>query len=623
MSFDTIHGNTLVLCLVFLIAVPSFVLADTGPEADIVLLNGSVYTVAYGTDWDSSPQESIALKGDSILAINTSQSMKPYIGPQTRVYDLQGKMVLPGFVDTHIHLGLAAQLMAGVDLLNCTSIEEIQQNLSDYTSQHKDMAVIRGFGWKYFLFNASGPDKAMIDAVIPDKPVILTAFDGHSTWVNSKALEIAEITGSTPDPKGGKIEKDAEQNPTGVLHEMAATELVTSKVPPLSTSQITEMLSVLLPKAAAYGITTVDDAAVTPEVILAFSDLEDAGKLPVRVFGEMVVIPDLGEEELPALVAARALQSPGGLGNGTERYLDDLFAIMKGDSVGFVPVSETSPYRDSSGLFRLETGKLFLDGVIEGHTGYLIEPYADQPSENGTINWDPETFTQVIEDLDRMGFQVDIHAIGDGAVRLSLDAYENAREQNGIRDSRHKISHIQLINASDIPRLGSEGVIAALQPNWEYYDQNFANTSVPFLGKDRAEQMYTLQSILDSGGVVAFGTDYPVGTDYLTYNPLDGIRTSITRLPLPPESRVTKPYRISEAVDLKTAIESATYWGAYTNFMENRAGSLQEGKLADVVVLDRDLFTLPPRDINKAQVVATYLEGKEVFVDPSFSALVS
>lgn len=604
----------LTLCLLLLLLIQGIASAEQ-EYADTVLLNGSVYTVEPGTDWDQTPCEAIALKGNAILAVDKSAAIESYIGPHTTVYNLSGKMVLPGFIDTHIHLGLAAQLMAGVDLVNCSSVSDIQDSLRTYAQEHQQILVIRGFGWNYFLFQDSGPDKDLIDQVISDKPVILTSFDGHSIWVNSKALELAGIGPETPDPRGGKIDRDAQGNPTGVLHEMSAANLVIDKVPPLTPSQFKDVLTTLLPQAASYGITTADDAAVTPGIIEAFTELEEEGALPVRIFGEIVAIPELGEAEIPAMVAASDLADPF-FEIGTD-YGDDLPAALHGNSSRYIPVQSTSDYTDSSGLFRIQTGKLFLDGVIEGHTGYLLEPYADQPGSNGTINWDPETFTQMIVDLDRLGFQIDIHAIGDGAVRMCLDAYEQAREMNGVRDSRHKISHIQLIADSDIPRLKDNGIIAALQPNWFYYDANFENVSVPYLGEERADRMYTLKTLLENGAIVAFGTDYPVGTDYLTFNPLDGIRTAVTRLPLPPDSPVTAPYRPQELIDLKTALESATYWGAYTNFMENQTGSLVPGKYADVIVLDRDLFSIPLEEINQARVVATYLEGKMVFMDPS------
>ena len=613
----------LVICLLP-VTLTGLVFADEPPGsefADIVLMNGTVYTVEYGTDWQETPQEAIAIHGRSILAVDTNSGIKQYIGPDTQVHDLMGKMVLPGFIDTHIHLGAAAQIMAGVDLLSCTSLSEIQSNLSDYAEKNKDVPVIRGFGWNYFLFNESGPHKEMLDEVISNKPVILTSFDGHATWVNSRALEIAKITDSTPDPTGGKIERDAEGNPTGVLREMAASNLVTSKVPPLTIAQIKEMLEKILPKASEAGITTADDAAVSPEIISAFADLEDEGKLPVRVFGEIVALPELGVEEIPLMEAERSIFYPGypTIEEGYS-YIDDLPGLLDGESSYNITLSTLPDYSDDEGLFRIQTGKLFLDGVIEGHTGYLIEPYTDEPSTYGTINWDVNKFQDMIEALDSLGFQIDIHAIGDGAVRMCLDAYQNAQEKNGIRDSRHKISHIQLIDPTDVHRIHDLGIIAALQPNWFYYDENFDHVSLPYLGKERAHQMYALKTILDSGGMVAFGTDYPVGTDYLTYNPLDGIRTAVSRLPLPPDSPITEPYRPEELIDLKTAIEAYTYWGAYTNFMENSTGTLEQVKLADIVVLDSDIFSLPPEDINKAKVIATYLEGKQVFADAEFSA---
>jgi len=590
-------------------------------HADIVLMNGTVYTVQYGTDWPDTPQEAIAIHGRTILAVDSNNGIEPYIGPETQVHDLKGKMVLPGFIDTHIHLGAAAQIMAGVDLLPCTSPSEIQSTIRDYAEKNKDIPVIRGFGWNYFLFNESGPHKEMLDQVISDKPVILTSFDGHATWVNSRALEIAGITGSTPEPTGGKIERDSDGNPTGVLREMAASNLVTNKVPPLTIAQIKEMLEKILPRAAEAGITTADDAAVSPEIISAFADLEDEGKLPVRVFGEIVALPELGVEEIPLMEAERSIFYLGypAIEEGYS-YIDDLPGLLDGESQYNVTLSTIPDYSDDEGLFRIQTGKLFLDGVVEGHTGYLIEPYADEPSTYGTINWDVNKFQDMIEALDSLGFQIDIHAIGDGAVRMCLDAYQNAQEKNGVRDSRHKISHIQLIDPSDVHRIHDLGIIAALQPNWFYYDENFEHVSLPYLGEERVHRMYSLKTILDSGAMVAFGTDYPVGTDYLTYNPLDGIRTAVTRLPLPPDSPITEPYHPEELIDLKTAIEAYTYWGAYTNFMENSTGTLEKGKLADIVVLDKDLFSMPLTDINKARVAATYLEGKKVYADADFSA---
>jgi len=583
--------------------------------ADLVLTNGSVYTVKVGTDWNSSPYEAIAIKGDKILSTGTTDDMNQFTGPETKVYDLKGKMVLPGFIDTHIHFGLAAQLRAGANLSSCQTVSDYQNTLKEYANSHQDEEVIRGFGWSYVPFTDKGPLKETIDEVIPDKPVILVSFDTHSCWVNSKALEIAGIDASSPNPDTGKIERDDQGNPTGTLREPGAMNLVNNKVPPISPDKIQEMLEETLQKASALGVTTADDALVIPDIIEAYSNLENEDHLPVRIFGEIIAIPELGEDEIPVMKIAGVGNIIDHLSRSEGWYTNILPDAMKENITTdeSVNIENVSDYLDNLGLFRLRTAKLFVDGVIESHTGYLLEPYTDQPDNYGMTNWNKTDYDNMISALDKDGFQIDVHAIGDGAVRMALDGYENAGNTNGVRDSRHKISHIQLINKTDIPRLSELGVIAALQPNWFYYDQNYNTISLPSLGEDRASHMYSLRSLIDSGDRVAFGTDWPAGTDYLTINPLDGIKTAVTRLPLPPDSNITIPYGPEERIDLKTAIEDYTYSGAYTNFMENLTGSLETGKLADIIVIDKNLFNLTPEDINKAHVVATYLEGKKVF----------
>jgi len=609
--------NTLYTIFLILISIISCSMLPVYADqyADTVLLNGTVYTVEPGTNWPEDPGEAVAIQGNNILSVNSTSDIRQYIGPKTVVHDLAGKMVLPGFIDSHIHFGASAELTFGVNLSACHSVSEVQQLLADYYSEHPDIDVIRGFGWNYYIFNKTGPNKAFIDTVIPDIPVILISFDGHASWVNSKTLEVGEITADTPDPEGGKIEHDASGNPIGVLREMAASNLVTSKVTPLSPDEIEEKLMDILPKAAAYGITTADDAALTPEMILAYSDLESQGRLPVRIFGEMVAVPNFGTEQIALMELEQDIFSSYSSDNKSNQ--SDEITLNRGmANTSDHQLQSIQDLKDTKGLFRLETGKLFLDGVVEGHTGYLLSPYTDQPDTKGMINWNVSRFDEMIRVLDSEGFQVDIHSIGDGAVRLCLDAYQKARDENGERDARHKISHIQLINSSDIPRLKSLGIVASLQPNWFYYDNNFKNVSLPYLGSDRAEHMYTLKTLQDNDIPVAFGSDWPVGTDYLTFNPLDGIRTAVTRLPLPSDSLYKKPYRPEERIDLQHAIEAYTYTGAYTDFMENSTGTIEPGKRADIIVIDKDLFTIPPGDINKAHVVATYLEGKQVYSDP-------
>jgi predicted amidohydrolase YtcJ len=273
-------------------------------------------------------------------------------------------------------------------------------------------------------------------------------------------------------------------------------------------------------------------------------------------------------------------------------------------------VDERNNY--SSGLAQMKAAKLFLDGVVEGHTALLLVPYIDRSGFKSSPIWKPETFNDTIAALDKAGFQIEVHALGDGAVRMVLDAYQRAMEKNGRRDSRLKIAHNVLVSPQDLPRFKALGVIPVMQSNWFYYDSTFKTNNLAYLGPDRAEHMMPMKSLIDSGAIVAIGTDFPV-SDYPTMNPLDEIKTGVTRLPLPPESNITKPYWPEERVDLKTMIECATINGAYASFMENDTGSLEVGKLADLIVIDRNLFKVPAQDINKAQVVTTIQEGREVF----------
>jgi len=544
-------------------------------KADLILLNGTVYTVDEKVNWDKQPQQAIAIAGKKIAYVGNSSGSKEYIGPKTRIVDLKGKMVLPGFIEAHMHPSGAAFLMAGVSLLNATTSEGYLKLIKDYALENPNASVIRGFGWNHPAFGPNGPTKELLDSVVPDKPVILVALDGHSAWVNSKALEMAGITNKTLDPSGGTIERDSKGNPSGTLREKSAIDPVVSKLPPLSEVEISQGLMRILGMAKEFGITTATDSGVFDEKTMdAYSNLDKEGKLDVRIRGEQVLDPGLGVKQIPALVAER------------NNY--------------------------SSGLAQMKTAKLFMDGVVEGHTALLLEPYIDRPGFKSSPVWKADVFNDTVTALDKAGFQIEVHAVGDGAVRMVLDAYQRAMEKNGKRDSRHKIAHNVLVSPQDLPRFKTLGVIPVMQPNWFYYDSTFEKNNLAFLGPERAEHMMPMKSLIDSGAIVAIGTDFPV-SDYPTMNPLDEIKTGVTRLPLPPDSNITKPYWPEERVDLKTVIECATINGAYVSFMENETGSLEVGKLADLIVIDRDLFKAPVQDINKAEVLTTILEGREVY----------
>jgi len=567
----------IVMALAMILALSTTSLSQpTNPGANLVLLNGTIYTVNEKIDWDKQPQEAIAINGTRIAYVGNDSGALDFIGPKSRVIDLQGKTVLPGFIDSHMHPSIAGSLMSGVILVNAKTSDEYLKLVKTYAMEHPNASVIRGFGWVHDAFGPNGPTKELLDSIVPDKPVVLVNIDTHSIWVNSNALEMAGITKDTPDPTGGVIERDLEGNPSGTLEEPSAENLVGSRLPPLSNEEIMQGLVKVLDMARGDGITTASDSnIINEELMKAYSNLDKDGKLNVRIRGEQLCDPKLGESQVPALVAER------------NNYSSDLLCM--------------------------KTAKLLMDGVTEAHTALLLEPYADRPGFKGTPVWDPETFNETIAALDRAGFQIEVHSIGDGAVHMTLNAYENAIKENGRRDSRHKVAHVALLSPQDLPRFKALGSIPVLSPNWFYYDSNYETNNLPNLGPERAEHMYPMKSIVDSGATVATGTDFPAGGDYLTMNPLDGIRTGIVRLPLAQDTNVTKPLWPEEKVDLKTLIECATINGAYAAFLENETGSLEVGKMADLIVLDKDLFKLPAEDINKARVLNTILEGREVY----------
>lgn len=548
--------------------------------SDLVLLNGTVYTVNINTNWDRHPLQALAISGKRIVYVGDDRAARAFIGPDTEVIDLCGKMVLPGFIDAHIHPMISVMLMAGVDLTDVSTSIDYIRKVKDYAEKNSDAKVIRGFGWNYPPFNATGPTRELLDGVVSDKPVLLTAIDGHSYWANSKALEMANITRDTPDPAGGRIERDPETGePSGTLRESACFMLISSSLPPIGQDEIKQGLAQVLDMASSEGITTLHDSAVILNQVSSYSDLEKEGKLNVRVFGEMYCNQALGLDQIPYLMVERS--------------------------------------NHSTGLFRLKTAKLFADGIIESHTGFLLEPYADMPGFRGTPVWTPEAFGNMTSALDREGFQIEVHCMGDGAVRMSLDAFENARKENGPRDSRHKIAHIEIVSPDDLPRFKFLGVIPVLQPIWFYYTPFIDSVTLPALGRERTAGIYPMKSLIDSGSIVACGTDWPLAVDYLTLRPLDSIRTGAVGLPLSGENNTIRQFHPEERVDLKTMVEAATYNGAYASFMENETGSLKAGNLADLVVIDKDIFKMPVEDINSARVLMTVLEGREAFRDSS------
>ncbi len=543
---------------------------DAKPQpADLVLRGGAVYTVDASRSW----AEAVAVRAGRIVYVGTDAGLLPWIGPQTRRVDLKGKMLLPGFHDSHVHLASGGIELGECDLNGMTKEDEILGALKAYAERNPQKKWLRGGGWPLTL-SGGNPHKSLLDKIVADRPVILDAFDGHSSWCNSRALEIAGITKETPDPPRGRIERDpATGQPTGTLRE-AARRLVFNKAPPYTHDEYVTGLRRGLEMANRFGITSVQEARVTDQHLNAFAELDKSGELTVRAVGSMWFDVAKGMSQIPQYVEWRT------------KY--------------------------QSKRLRATAVKIFQDGVIESRTAALLQPYLGHGNERGWLNLEPEVLKPLAAELDRLGFQIHIHAIGDLGIQSSLDALEFARDRNGSRDSRHHIAHIQLFDPPDIARFRRLGVVANFQPLWAWADSYIVDMTWPVLGPERSRWLYPMRSIANTGAVIACGSDWSV----TSMNPLDAIQVAVTRRGL--TEGPGPAWLPEEVVDLPLMLASYTINGAYVSFQERETGSIEVGKAADLIVLDRNLFEIPPHEIHRAKVLLTLLEGKEVFRGADF-----
>ena len=536
---------------------------DAAEPADWVLLGGAVYTVDDERSWATA----LAIRGDRIAYVGDDDGARARIGPETEVLELEGRMVLPGFVDSHSHpLGAPVPSLAA-SLYGMSSLEEYLVAIGEYASAYPEREAIRGSGWSNTLFAESGPTRESLDGIVSDRPVVLSSEDGHSTWVNSLALERAGVSAETPDPEGGVIERDpVTGEPTGTLRE-SASALVAELLPARSIEDQRLALREFLRLAGRAGVTTVREAYVSPE---RSADAYDGTELTVRFRANLLFEPEQSVDELPA-------------------YLE-----------------ERDAHQDPH--FTVDAIKLFIDGVVEGETAYLLEPYAHRPDYRGELLWEPDHLNDVVAAFDAAGFIVHAHAIGDGAARVTLDAVEEARARNGVRDARHQMTHIQLVAPDDIRRFAELGVVAVPQPFWFTKGDYFEHLEEPFLGAERANGEYPMQSFFAAGAVVASASDFPVT---IPFDPLEGIEFGVLRSAVPEDPA----YELGpdERASLEDMIASFTIHGAYASFLESEIGSLEEGKLADVVVLSRNLFEIDPSEIGETDVLLTWFEGDVVY----------
>jgi len=501
--------------------------------------------------------------------------------------DAAGGLVSPGFQDSHIHPYHAGLDMIACDLSPYDDADGYLTRIAEYAVANPELSWIVGGGWSMDSFPGGLPTAAALDAVVPDRPAFFPNRDGHGAWVNTKALEIGGIDDSTPDPFDGRIERDADGHAIGTLQE-GAMDLVARHTPPPSQDDMDEALKISQKQLFAWGVTGWQDAIVgatngTPDTLDSYLRGTASGVLKAHVVGALWWDRNRGLEQIPELVEKR------------ERALAAGFAAT--------------------------TVKIMQDGVAENFTAGMLEPYLDAcgcPGENmGKSFVDPTTLKEIAVQLDALGFQLHFHALGDRAVRESLDAVEAARTANGDTDLRHTLAHIQVVHPDDVPRFAELKVVANMQPLWARHEDQMDVLTIPFLGSRRAAWQYPFGSLQRAGAPLASGSDWPVSTA----NPLEIIHTSVNRAHVGAAGLAAAPFLGEQALSLADALIAHSLGTAYLNHDEQRSGSIEVGKAGDIVILDRDIFAAPVAEIGSATVAYTIIGGEIVY--DATSALVS
>jgi predicted amidohydrolase YtcJ len=556
---------------------------EPGGAADLAFVSGEVYTV----DGARRTAQAVAVRGGRIVAVGTDAAVRDHVGTATEVVNLRGRMLLPGFQDSHVHAPSAGLDRLRIDLSEVHSVSSYAQRIKAYARAHPEAEWILGGGWAMDVFPGGTPTAAALDAIVPGRPAFINNRDNHGAWVNSRALEMAGITRGTADPPDGRFERDEYGTPTGTLHE-GAMDVVRRLIPAPTTDEIVDGILVAQAHLHSLGITGWQDAIVGEYSTLA--DSFDAylvvagdGRLSARVVGALWWERGRGEEQVSGLIERRS--------------------------------------RARTGRFRATSVKIMQDGVCENLTAAMTTPYlVDGKPVGGTgISFvDPETLRGSVRRLDAEGFQVHIHAIGDRGIREALDAIESARAGNGMNDLRHHVAHLQVVDPVDVPRFRRLGVVANAQPLWATYEPQMNELTIPFLGEERTGWQYPFGSLVRDGAQLCFGSDWPVSSP----NPLWGLHVAVNRAE-PPEypyadsaARIEEPFLPEERIELATGIRAYTMGSAFVNHLDDVCGSIEVGKLADLVVLDRDPFAEGEDRIADARVLLTLVEGEKVHEAP-------
>lgn len=536
--------------------------------AELVLRGGAVFTADVGNPTATA----VAVRGGRIVYVGDDEGVGRFVGATTRTLEIGGGMVLPGFHDSHVHIVAGGLGFATCDLSRDETAEAIATHIATCARENPGSAWVTGRGWQLGVFPNAHPTRAQLDAIVPDRPAYFGSADGHSGWANSRALAAAEVTAATPDPQGGRIERDPATNePTGTLRETAAV-LVVRRVPPPNEADLRAAILRSIALANSWGITSVHDANVSEPMLAAYLALAKDDALSARVsaaVGANLMMTDASA--IPAEVAR------------IERLREQ--------------------YRGTR--LRVTAAKLGVDGALEARTAALLEPYVG--GDLGPTLLQPEIFAATVLELDRRGMQAHVHVIGDRAARIALDAFAAARAANGPDGPMHQMAHLQLVHPDDIPRFGPLRVAANIQGLWAYHDEETVALVAPAIGPQRVGRLYPLGSLARAGATLVGGSDWSV----TAMNPMAAMEVAITRrAPRAPAGPAWLPQQV---LTLDEMLMAYTINGARLQLQEDEVGSITVGKAADLVVLDRNLRSIPVVDINTARVLYTFIDGTQVY----------
>jgi len=554
------HSALFLVSALLLLASIAAARKDDHPPADLAVINAKVWTV----DAAHPRAEALAIVGERIVAVGSNAEIQEWIGPQTRKIDAGGTSVLPGFIDAHVHFSSGGGEISGVQLRDAATPTEFARRIGEYARTLPKGEWILGGTWDHELWGGTLPAREWIDAATPDNPALVSRYDGHMALANSLALRLAGVTRETPTPAGGAILKDSQGNPTGLLKD-AAMNLVFRVVPPPSEAQRMRAVRAALAVARRFGVTGVHDIS-SAEDVRVYQKVAARGELTLRIY----CMTPIQQWEAPARAGLLA-----GFGNSWIRV-----GALKG----------------------------FVDGSLGSTTALFFQPYADAPETSGLLDqmMFPEgNMLKMALGADAAGLQLAIHAIGDKANRIVLDIFAEVKKRNADRhDRRWRIEHAQHVRPQDFSDFAGLGVIASVQPYHAIDDGRWAEKRI---GHERAKTSYAWRTFLDHGVRLAFGSDWTVAP----LNPLLGLYAAVTRATL--DGKNPGGWFPEQKITLAEAIEAYTMGSAYAEFGEKEKGSLTPGKLADVVVLDADLFAIPPEKIKDATVRATIVGGKIVY----------